>query len=33
LEDAMSTNPQVAEAIAQYKKQGKEYASFTFPKA
>ncbi len=33
LEDAMSNNPQVAEAIGQFKKQGKEYASFTFPKA
>lgn len=33
LDDAMSSNPQVAEAIAQYKKQGKDYASFTFPKA
>jgi len=32
LEDAMSSNPQVAEVISQYKKQGKEYASFTFPK-
>lgn len=32
LEDAMTSNPQVAEAIAQYRKQGKEYASFTFPK-
>lgn len=32
LEEAMSSDPQVAEAIAQYKKQGKDYASFTFPK-
>lgn len=33
LEEAMTSNPQIAEAIGQYKKQGKDYASFTFPKA
>lgn len=32
LEEAMSSNPQVAAAIAQYKKQGKDYAAFTFAK-
>ncbi|UYN90844.1 MAG: hypothetical protein KIT70_05660 [Anaerolineales bacterium] len=33
LDEAMASNPQIAEAIGQYKKQGKDYASFTFPKA
>ncbi|MBX3046762.1 MAG: hypothetical protein KF698_07180 [Anaerolineales bacterium] len=33
LEEAMTSNPQIAEVIGQYKKQGKDYASFTFPKA
>lgn len=32
LDAAMATNPQVAEAIGQYKKQGKDYAAFTFGK-
>ncbi|MCW5873148.1 MAG: hypothetical protein KIS88_00730 [Anaerolineales bacterium] len=33
LEEAMGSDPQVAAAIAQYKKQGKDYAALTFPKA
>lgn len=33
LDEAMASDPQIAEAIGQYKKQGKDYASFTFPKA
>jgi hypothetical protein len=32
LDAAMQSSPQVADAIAQYKKQGKDYASFTFDK-
>lgn len=32
LDAAMQSNPQIADAIGQYKKQGKDYASFTFGK-
>jgi hypothetical protein len=32
LDSAVNTNPAVAEAILQYKKQGKDYAAFSFEK-
>lgn len=32
LEGVLKSNPQVAEVIGQYKKQGRDYAAFTFDK-